>query len=75
VGARRPTVSTALSELAERDELVRRADGSWLLRGDPPDASTLERNSGRHARVGDLLRPARRFTRAGAGNGTPVATG
>ena len=66
VGARRPTVSTALSELAERDELVRRADGSWLLRGDPPDASTLERNAARHARVGDLLRPARRFTRGGA---------
>ncbi len=63
VGARRPTVSTALSELAERDELVRRADGAWLLRGDPPDASTLERNAARHARVGDLLRPARRFTR------------
>ena len=59
VGARRPTVSTALSELAERDELVRRPDGSWLLRGDPPDASTLERSATRHARVGDLLRPAR----------------
>ena len=43
VGARRPTVSTALSELAERDELTRRRDGSWLLRGDPPDASTLAR--------------------------------
>jgi CRP/FNR family transcriptional regulator, cyclic AMP receptor protein len=66
VGARRPTVSTALSELAERDELVRRGDGSWLLRGDPPDASTLERTSTRHARVGDLLRPARRFTRGGS---------
>jgi CRP-like cAMP-binding protein len=66
VGARRPTVSTALSELAERDELVRRGDGSWLLRGDPPDASTLERSGTRHARVGDLLRPARRFTRSGA---------
>src|ERR671915_1156701 len=66
VGARRPTVSTALSELAEREELVRRADGSWLLRGDPPDASTLERNAARNARVGDLLRPARRFTRSGA---------
>ena len=66
VGARRPTVSTALSELAERDELVRRSDGSWLLRGDPPDASTLERRGVRNARVGDLLRPARRFTRAGA---------
>jgi CRP/FNR family transcriptional regulator, cyclic AMP receptor protein len=79
VGARRPTVSTALSELAERDELVRRADGSWLLRGDPPDASTLERNAGRHARVGDLLRPARRFSRSGAAparsGGSPVRAG
>jgi CRP/FNR family transcriptional regulator, cyclic AMP receptor protein len=34
VGARRNTVSTALSELAEREELVRRTDGSWLLRGE-----------------------------------------
>jgi hypothetical protein len=41
VGARRPTVSSALSELAQRQELVRRADGSWLLRGDPPDRSAL----------------------------------
>jgi CRP/FNR family cyclic AMP-dependent transcriptional regulator len=72
VGARRPTVSTALSELAERDELVRRADGSWLLRGDPPDASTLERSASRHARAGDLLRPARRFKRAAR---QPVGTG
>ena len=43
VGARRPTVSTALADLAERQELERRADGSWLLRGDPPDAQTLAR--------------------------------
>ena len=43
VGARRPTVSTALSELAEREELTRRPDGSWLLRGDPPDADSLAR--------------------------------
>src|ERR687887_1525351 len=43
VGARRPTVSTALSELADRQELERRPDGSWLLRGDPPDAQTLAR--------------------------------
>ena len=35
VGARRPTVSTAIGELAERGELVRRADGTWLLKGDP----------------------------------------
>ena len=71
VGARRPTVSTALAELAERGELVRRPDGSWLLRGDPPDASTLERSPTRQARVGDLLRPARRFTR----ERTPVQAG
>jgi CRP/FNR family cyclic AMP-dependent transcriptional regulator len=37
VGARRPTVSTALSTLAGRGELVRRPDGSWLLGGDPPE--------------------------------------
>src|SRR5918999_1181006 len=43
VGARRPTVSTALGELAERKELNRRADGSWLLRGEPPTASSLGR--------------------------------
>lgn len=39
VGARRPTVSTALGELAERGEVVRRADGSWLLGGDPARAA------------------------------------
>jgi CRP-like cAMP-binding protein len=43
VGARRPTVSTALAELAEQGELTRRPDGSWLLRGDPPDAEALAR--------------------------------
>jgi CRP/FNR family cyclic AMP-dependent transcriptional regulator len=35
VGARRPTVSTALSRLASRGELVRRPDGAWLLTGEP----------------------------------------
>lgn len=35
VGARRPTVSTALAELADRGELVRRSDGTWLLTGEP----------------------------------------
>jgi CRP-like cAMP-binding protein len=35
VGARRPTVSSAISELARRGELLRRDDGSWLLAGDP----------------------------------------
>ena len=66
VGARRPTVSTALSELAEREELTRRPDGSWLLRGDPPDAESLARKpspAGQAARPQDLMRPARRFER------------
>jgi CRP/FNR family cyclic AMP-dependent transcriptional regulator len=35
VGARRPTVSSALTMLARRGELVRRHDGSWLLPGRP----------------------------------------
>jgi hypothetical protein len=64
VGARRPTVSTALSELAERGELVRRPDGSWLLRGDPPGASSLARRpTAAELRGQDLVRPARRFAR------------
>ena len=35
VGARRPTVSTALAELVVQGELARRDDGSWLLIGTP----------------------------------------
>jgi CRP/FNR family transcriptional regulator, cyclic AMP receptor protein len=67
VGARRPTVSTALSELAEREELVRRPDGSWLLRGDPPDAESLARKPSAvpASRPQDLMRPVRRFDRPG----------
>jgi hypothetical protein len=66
VGARRPTVSTALSELADRGELIRRPDGSWLLRGEPPDADALARrpSSSQH-RGQDLMRPARRFAPRG----------
>jgi CRP/FNR family transcriptional regulator, cyclic AMP receptor protein len=64
VGARRPTVSTALSELAERQELVRRPDGSWLLRGEPPDAKTLARRpTAAELRGQDVLRPSGRFAR------------
>jgi hypothetical protein len=32
------TVSTAIGELAARGELIRRADGSWLLKGEPVGA-------------------------------------
>lgn len=35
VGARRPTVSTALSELGKANEVRRRDDGTWLLTGEP----------------------------------------
>jgi len=35
IGARRPTVSTALAELARQGEIVRREDGTWLLAGEP----------------------------------------
>jgi CRP/FNR family cyclic AMP-dependent transcriptional regulator len=42
VGARRPTVSTAISDLARRGELVRREDGTWLLRGEPVGVPTGE---------------------------------
>ena len=78
VGARRPTVSTALSELAEREELTRRPDGSWLLRGDPPDAESLARKpspGGQSARPQDLMRPARRFEREQASvSGAEIVT-
>ena len=36
IGARRPTVSTALGALAREGRLRRRADGGWLLTGAPP---------------------------------------
>jgi len=42
VGARRPTVSTALADLAERGELTRRDDGTWLLAGEPIGVPTPE---------------------------------
>lgn len=35
VGARRPTVSTALSALMRERRLLRLQDGGWLLRGEP----------------------------------------
>jgi CRP/FNR family transcriptional regulator, cyclic AMP receptor protein len=35
VGARRPTVSTALGELTHAGEISRRPDGTWLLTGEP----------------------------------------
>jgi CRP-like cAMP-binding protein len=37
VGARRPSVTTALTELARRGLVSRREDGSWALHGPPPE--------------------------------------
>lgn len=36
VGARRPSVTTALGRLQEEGFVERRPDGAWLLRGEPP---------------------------------------
>jgi CRP-like cAMP-binding protein len=49
VGARRPSVTTALGQLISRNEIERRPDGGWLLRGDPPEPRTgvgVEREAG-----------------------------
>jgi hypothetical protein len=36
VGAQRPSVTTALSDLSRRGVVERRDDGAWILLGDPP---------------------------------------
>jgi CRP/FNR family transcriptional regulator, cyclic AMP receptor protein len=36
VGAQRPSVTTALTDLARRGVIERREDGAWVLHGDPP---------------------------------------
>src|SRR5262249_13311108 len=41
IGARRPTVSTAVAGLARRGRLQRRADGTWLLVGESVSESAL----------------------------------
>jgi len=37
VGAKRPSVTTALGELTAQGLVERRDDGSWLLHGEPPE--------------------------------------
>jgi hypothetical protein len=41
VGMRRPTVSATLMRLARSGALVRNADGTWTLTGEPPDLATI----------------------------------
>jgi CRP/FNR family cyclic AMP-dependent transcriptional regulator len=38
IGARRPSVTTALGQLIARREIERRADGEWMLLGQPLEA-------------------------------------
>jgi CRP/FNR family cyclic AMP-dependent transcriptional regulator len=59
IGARRPSVSTALGEL-DREGVVRRERGGWLLRGDPPDELTA-------------MHDRRRMTRSHGGRSTDRA--
>jgi hypothetical protein len=40
VGSRRASVTTALRRVGESGLIVRKADGTWLLRGAPPDELT-----------------------------------
>jgi CRP/FNR family transcriptional regulator, cyclic AMP receptor protein len=51
VGARRPSVTTALGQLIARNAIERRADGGWILHGPPPEPP---------ADAGDGLRVERR---------------
>jgi hypothetical protein len=53
VGARRPSVTTALGQLIARNAIERRVDGGWILHGPPPepranagDSDRLERRVG-----------------------------
>lgn len=54
VGAHRPSVTTALSELSRTDRISRLPQG-WLLRGDPPSAEVAEARDS-SARAGAVLR-------------------
>jgi CRP/FNR family transcriptional regulator, cyclic AMP receptor protein len=42
IGARRPSVTTALGQLMARGEIARRDDGAWKLLGQPPEARDPE---------------------------------
>ena len=69
VGARRPTVSAALAELAREDVVVRRDDGTWLL----AQSASPRRTSPPARRIPMRRRfiqpaPARRVTHYGNGN-------
>lgn len=47
VGARRPSVTTALGQLMARGEIGRRSDGAWVLCGAPPQSPAEPANRAR----------------------------
>ena len=55
VGARRPSVTTALGQLMARGAIERRSDGAWILRGTPAGPRTASRH-----READPVRAAAR---------------
>jgi hypothetical protein len=69
VGARRPTVTTMLHRLAGEGRLQRRADGSWLLTGEP-----VGEPRGETARIVRTRRRTGTPTAVGAGRGGPSDT-
>jgi CRP/FNR family transcriptional regulator, cyclic AMP receptor protein len=46
VGARRPSVTTALGQLMARGAIERRQDGAWVLRGGPPAGAAIASEDG-----------------------------
>lgn len=63
VGARRPTVSTALAALERQGKVRRREDATWLLTGEPPGTPA--------ARVRRVVSHRRRLV---SGHGRPALT-
>lgn len=72
VGAQRPSVTKALKELSMRELVVRRPDGSWLLREGPPAelVGSVEQVSVRPGAIGWVTSPTN-----GGGALTPGARG
>ena len=76
VGARRPSVTTALGQLMARGAIERRADGAWVLRGRPPAGAALGVDDA--AAVPFAARPVgvpSRRTSTAAGRGGPSRIG
>jgi CRP/FNR family cyclic AMP-dependent transcriptional regulator len=66
VGARRPTVSTALAQLARENRVQRREDGTWLLLGQPVGVSVDS---------AEVVRQRRRLMPASAVSPEPAPVG